>query len=71
MLAAILVSEWIRFVPTHLVRVVSLCIYMTKQLFLMRESVQNGVVSLLARFHCKTRREDRQRVIIIINKEDL
>ena len=33
---------------------------MTKQLFLMRESVPNGEVLLLARFHGKTRREARQ-----------
>ena len=32
----------------------------------MRESVPNGVV--LARLHCKTRKEDRQRVIIIIKR---
>ena len=31
-------------------------------LFLMRESVPNEVA--LARFHCKTRKEDRQRVLI-------
>ena len=38
----------------------SLCPHDKTALFLMRESVPNGEVLLLARFHGKTRREARQ-----------